>query len=328
MSKTSTRIHIHCEYTLSRSERSRSVDTKPYTFRQTHSSGRSVEMVLSYLEGTIHASMKDVYWHDEVISELQRLDAYDDSAASKSVQEVVNIPQYEIRCSVHNLLALVKYHLRHFDLHESSCFLKSASWGTEKNEMKCFPLSYSFSLSLRNFSHSLLDENTHCAIQEALALNTMPLIAMRHLHRAKHADLPRYQWIDATIAAELAVKEVLCRARPEMELMLMEMPSPPFSKMYGSLLKHYLGEESPFRQQLIYGQEKRNALVHRPTSVQVGMQEANDYVEVVEGAIFHLLSLLHPEDELIKRARYITKYSENKNLRNSKMLTMKPVNAD
>jgi hypothetical protein len=94
--------------------------------------------------------------------------------------------------------------------------------------------------------------------------------------------------------------------RPAMEPILIEMPSPPFSKMYGPLLKHYLGEESPFRKKLISGQERRNALVHRPGALQIDQQEANDYVAIVEGAIFHLLSLLYPHDELIRQACYRT----------------------
>ena len=84
--------------------------------------------------------------------------------------------------------------------------------------------------------------------------------------------------------------------------MLIEMPSPPFSKMYGPLLKNYLGEESPFRSKLVKGQERRNALVHRPGALLIDQQEANDYVAMVEEAIFHLLSLLYPHDELVRQA--------------------------
>jgi hypothetical protein len=57
---------------------------------------------------------------------------------------------------------------------------------------------------------------------------------------------------------------------------------------------------------LITGQERRNALVHRPGAILIDEQEANDYVSNVEGAIFHLLSLLYPHDELIRQARYRT----------------------
>ncbi len=53
-----------------------------------------------------------------------------------------------------------------------------------------------------------------------------PLIAMTHLHRAVNEPLPRHKWIDATIAAELAVKEFLIRKCPELRSLLERLPSP------------------------------------------------------------------------------------------------------
>ncbi len=93
-------------------------------------------------------------------------------------------------------------------------------------------------------------------------------------------------------------------AAPEIEPLLVEMQSPPFSKLYGKILKTYLGEESPFKRELIDGQETRNLLVHRPGSVQIDPQRANNYVSMVEEAIFHLLSLLNPTDRLVKNANF------------------------
>jgi hypothetical protein len=147
-----------------------------------------------------------------------------------------------------------------------------------------------------------LNERTGSAVQASIDAGIEPLVAMRHLHRAILEEEPHHKWIDATIAAELAVKEVLCRAVPEIEALLLEVPSPPLSKLYGSLLKRYLGQESPFRKQLVTGQEKRNQLVHRPSFQKVSISEANEYVAAVEGAVFHLLSLLYPDDRLIKMA--------------------------
>ena len=160
------------------------------------------------------------------------------------------------------------------------------------------------SISWVNFSSQPLNDQTQQSVQESLTLDHTPLLAMRHLHRAKLEHMPHHKWIDATIAAELAIKEVLARAKPDLEPLLVNMQSPPFSKLYGDVLATYLGEESPFRKRLITGQEVRNALVHRPGAEQIDSQEANDYVEAVEGAIFHLLSLLYPKDPLIVEARY------------------------
>jgi hypothetical protein len=232
---------------------------------------------------------------------LSTLDRFDGDRLSARALAALESPLVEIRQSVRNLLALVKYHLRHFDIHEGFYAVTSESWSCTPGEWRNIPAT--FSISHDDLSNRPLDDKTHAAVQTALTPNVLPLVAMRHLHRAKHESTPHHKWIDATIAAELAVKEILCRAHPAMESMLIEMPSPPFSKMYGSLLKHYLGEESPFRKKLIAGQERRNALVHRPGALEIDQQEANDYVADVEGAIFHMLSLIYPDDELIRQAR-------------------------
>ena len=87
---------------------------------------------------------------------------------------------------------------------------------------------------------------------------------MRHLHRAKSENIAHHKWIDATIAAELAIKDVLSKANPDLELLLMEMPSPPLVKLYGVILEKHLGEKSPYLKRIKNGVEIRNRLVHKP----------------------------------------------------------------
>lgn len=297
-------ISIRCEYTLLRREKPHSKIVDPQSFTKAHASGRVVQITISYAAGSVIAQVDEVAVSTDVLVELGTLDRFDGHLLTDAARAAIDGPLDEIRQSVRDLLALLKYHLRHFDLREGSYSVKSESWRGVGDEWHEIPTSLSF--SHESFSSQPLDEKTHDAVQAALTTGVLPLVAMRHLHRAKHESQPHHKWIDATIAAELAVKEVLCRAHPAMEAMLIEMPSPPFSKMYGSLLKHYLGEESPFRKKLITGQERRNALVHRPGDLLIDQQEANDYVATVEAAIFHLLSLLYPHDELIRRARYFT----------------------
>lgn len=304
MSASEVSIAIVCEYTLLRREHAYSRGSDPHTFRQTHASGRTVELVLSYSTGNVVARVDDVRVSVDVVAELSSLGRFDGPRMTQETRTAIDAPLNEVRKSVRDLLALVKYHLRHFDLREGSYSIKSQGWRGSAGELREIPTK--ISVSHEDFSNQPLNEKTREAVQAALTAGILPLVAMRHLHRAKHESQPHHKWIDATIAAELAVKEALCRAHPKMEAMLVEMPSPPFSKMYGPLLKQYLGEESPFRKKLITGQEKRNALVHRPSAVSMDHQEANDYVAVVEGAIFHLLSLLYPHDELIQQARYRT----------------------
>lgn len=306
MESNRTKITFQCEYTLLRREHHHSESHDPSTFSQTHPSGRTVQIILSYSSGNVIARMSDIDAPNEVVTELSVIGGrFEGSSLSELTNATIGPPLGEIRKSVKNLLALVKYHLRHYDLLEGSYSVKSEQWQAGTDEFRNIPSR--FFVSHDNFSSQPLNDNARKAVQEALDEDTLPLVAMRHLHRAKNESQPHHKWIDATIAAELAVKEVLCRAHPAMESMLIEMPSPPFSKMFGPLLKQYLGEESPFRKKLISGQEKRNVLVHRPSASKIDHQEANDYVATVEGAIFHMLSLLYPHDELIRQAYYRTK---------------------
>jgi len=304
MNEPEPTISIRCEYTLLRKERPHSNTADPQSFTKAHASGRIVQITLSYVAGSVIAHMNKVAVSAAVLAELSTLARFNGHLLTDATRAAIDNPLGEIRRSVRDLLALVKYHLRHFDLREGSYSVKSQGWRNVDDEWQELPIA--LSVSHESFSSRPLDERTHDAVQAALTAGVLPLVAMRHLHRAKHESQPHHKWIDATIAAELAVKEVLCRAHPAMESMLIEMPSPPFSKMYGPLLKHYLGEESPFRKKLIAGQEKRNALVHRPSDLLIDQQEANDYVADVEAAIFHLLSLLYPHDKLIRWARYST----------------------
>lgn len=130
-------------------------------------------------------------------------------------------------------------------------------------------------------------------LQEAVDDGIEPLVGMAYLHRAKSEPDPRYRWVDATVAAELCIKEVLIAARSEAEVLLNNLPSPPLSKLYGEVLEAYLGEKSPYLNAIARGVEKRNKLVHRPQTVVVTARDAQDYVIAVEAAIFHAWELLH-----------------------------------
>lgn len=298
------KIFIQCEYTLIRYERFASESTQDWSFHYTHSSGRMTEMIISYSSKKIIATMKELNWCSKIVEELRLLDEYDGNKLSQNAKKEIAAPLNEIRSAVGDLLALLKYHLRHYDLKERSFSIKSEKWGDENLEMYDIPTK--INMLLNATSVQPLNKESHKAVQQAITSGVFPLVAMRHLHRAKHESEPHHKWIDATIAAELAIKEVLSRANPNIAPILLDLPSPPFSKLYGSLLKAYLGQESPFRNKLIKGQEKRNILVHKPGAISIDQKDAEDYVRDVESAIFHLLSLLYPKDELIKQAYYRT----------------------
>ena len=193
-------------------------------------------------------------------------------------------------------VSLIKYYLRHRGISERLVSVKNVKWVTQHGAYNELPSNILASVSWHSFEP--LRANTIANIQTALDENVEPLIAMRHLHRAKDENIAHHKWIDATIAAELAVKEVLCAAKPELETLLMELPSPPLAKLYGSIMEKYLGERSPYLKIIREGVEVRNRLVHKPNAEYVDPQKANDYVAHIEGAIFHLLLIVQPDSQL------------------------------
>jgi hypothetical protein len=136
-----------------------------------------------------------------------------------------------------------------------------------------------------------LDAEWKDHIQAIFDLHEEPLIAFEHLHEARRHRGTRFTWIEATIAAELAIKEALARLEPRLTPVLLEVPAPPLYKLYGVILENVAGEKSPYVGQLQKGAEMRNRLVHRPEAIRLDPQEVVDYVAVVDRAIWHLVGL-------------------------------------
>ncbi|MCA8045783.1 hypothetical protein [Burkholderia arboris] len=159
-----------------------------------------------------------------------------------------------------------------------------------------FPGLISGSLTMSHERH--LEQWSADQLQEGLDNGYHPLLGERHLYRAIQEVVPRFKWIDATIAAELAVKEALIRKRPELKLLLEKLPSPPLDKLYGDVLAEYLGEKSPYLKQIRIGVERRNRLVHQPLSEIISQRDASEYVKSIMSAIHHLYGCLYPEWKL------------------------------
>lgn len=64
-----------------------------------------------------------------------------------------------------------------------------------------------------------------------------------------------------------------------------------------------VGEKSPVLKAIQKGVEIRNKLVHRPNTEEINLDKANQYVEDIELAIFHLLSHLYSKDDPIINER-------------------------
>jgi len=136
-----------------------------------------------------------------------------------------------------------------------------------------------------------LDAEWMAHLQELVRAGEQPFLAAQHLHEARRHRGTRFRWIEATTAAELAIKEALLRIEPKFAPLLLEVPSPPLGRLYGSVLDAVAGQRSPFLQALQKGVEVRNRLVHRPSEPDPDPQELADYVSDVDGALRHLRGL-------------------------------------
>jgi hypothetical protein len=196
------------------------------------------------------------------------------------------------------VLNLIKYDMCQVGLDEQLLSVKGTYWSLDKVDWKRLPMmGY---VTGHGYFRIRLSKDSAKLIQQHLESEQEPLLALRHLHRAMRENNARYKWIDASTAAELAVKEVLIDLKPELETLLLELPSPPLHKLYGSVLKYYTGESSPKLSKLQKGEETRNRLIHRPQDMHIPEHKAHEYVDDVRKAIYHLLALLYPEDPAIE----------------------------
>ena len=200
----------------------------------------------------------------------------------------------DLRFAAEKAVAGVKYYLNWPEITENGLSAWMYEFSLDGERWKQVQPRQKYACIGGNFIS--LEPNSIDALQDYLRRDDPIFLALRHLHRAKLEYNPRYQWIDATIAAELAIKEFVIRKKPEFETLMLEIASPRLGKMYGSILKSITGCESPKKKEIDKGTEKRNRLLHRPNEPDPDFQEALDYVDAVEIAIFHLLSLLYPDD--------------------------------
>ncbi|WP_394172380.1 hypothetical protein [Guptibacillus hwajinpoensis] len=220
---------------------------------------------------------------------------------NQDLQKEVKIHLEEMRQSAFYLINLLKYSLNEdwikdelLTLHSTFLSIDGESW----NELT--PISQL--IIGPSTSPRILTDDTANIIQSYIDRGDEPFVALKHLHRARQTIISRHIWIEATIAAELAIKEFLIRYCPDIEYLLIELPSPPLDKLYGNVLEHYIGEKYPRYNKLGKGASLRNKLIHRPEELAITNKEATQYVELVEDAIYFLLRKLHPHDSLINSA--------------------------
>jgi hypothetical protein len=267
--------------------------------------GLNADVTINYKEKNVITWINNISVSNGFINSVKEIDKHEfEKLHNQYKEKVLEIHRLPLLASK-NVLSLIKYYLRHSDISENLLSNKNIQWGTKKNDLYDLPTSIKIDLNFD--STTPLNHNSISLVQSALDSKISPLIALRHLHRAKEENISHHKWIDATIAAELAIKEVLIIHNPNLEILLMEIPSPPLDKLYGSILEEYLGERSPYLNKIKKGVEIRNKLVHKPNGYKIDTQKANEYVNIIEAAIFHLLYLIYPNHNLVENGFYQTK---------------------
>ena len=192
-----------------------------------------------------------------------------------------------------SLLKLFRQESRDLDLldaNEMTGKMNGTRWSADGTNWSPTTLGrYSVAISSRPVGQ--LSQSFSSRIQRLLDAGEEPLLAFDHLAEAQRSNGLRFKWVEATVAAELAIKEVLARIEPKLTTLLLEVPSPPIHKLYGDVLEAAAGTPSPYVHQLKLGAERRNRIIHKIEPIQFGLQETIDYIQIVTEAIDHLLTL-------------------------------------
>lgn len=229
------------------------------------------------------------------ILQILRVSDYDKLSDGEKT-EFHNITR-PIREAVRQFVGLLKQELHRYDINDEligNCYYE---WSLGDNQWYRIPRGLSGDVGV--YSLGNLGEKTVKHLQELLSEDEEALVATNYLHQARNSMNSRYQWIYATIAAELAVKEILARIEPKLEVMLETLPSPPLNKLYGVVLKSVTEVKSEGLQKLQDGAERRNKLLHNPKSATPTFSEVNIYIDFIENRIKWLLETWRT----IKRAR-------------------------
>ena len=260
--------------------------------------GHLVNVTVNLREGRITA-ITEASLTEDALNSLR--DGPDENGviSNAAMWAELDVIRHDLMISVERVVTGLKYYL-------NRCRVSDRVIGTEffwqsntENDVKIrFPLRFITSA----FQDVWLDDTGTKRLQAYLDSNIEVLTSgLRHLHRARNEENPVFQWIDATIAAELAIKQCLIHLKPDLETLLLEVPSPPLTKLYGVVLQSVTGQRSSKLSALGKGIETRNKLIHRPTAQTIDEEEAMTYLDDVEIAIFELMTLMYPDDPVIER---------------------------
>jgi hypothetical protein len=249
------------------------------------------------LNGDEIESIQEIEISRKLLDVLEKGD-YDYDKLNNELQTELKNCFSGVSVAAQRVMSLIKFCLRQEDIDEGLFSSKGIFWSIEGKNWIRLRDKIRMVLSITGFMS--LNEKSQTKIQELLDSEFQPLVALRHLQRARKESNPRYKWIDATIAAELGIKECLIRINPDLQMLLLEVPSPPLHTMFGPILTHYGGKslEKKVLNSLKEGARKRISLLHRPQEESVDSQEAIDYVDNVSEALDFLMSIIYPTNKI------------------------------
>jgi hypothetical protein len=221
------------------------------------------------------------------ILQILRTDDYDKlSEGEKTELRGITSPINE---AVRQFIGLLKQELHRYDIREELIGNSRYEWSLGDNQWHSIPRG----LTIDSWISSLgnLYEKSANHLQKLLSEDEEALVATSYLHHARNLMNRRYTWIYATIAAELAIKEILVRIEPRFRVILEELPSPPLNKLYGEVLQSVAGVKLPGSdlEKLRKGARRRNELIHNPKSATPTFKEVTEYIDFIEDKIKWIL---------------------------------------
>jgi len=251
----------------------------------TSKSGEVVNLKLLEEDKTIEAESVVDFFKPQILQVL-RASGYD-KLSDEERTELHGLTR-PIRDSIKQLVGLLKQELHRYDIEDGLIHNLNIEWSAGDNQWYTIPRELRVEHQISYLGN--LDVCTANKIQQLLSENEEALVATSYLHQARKSLKRRYKWTYATIAAGLAIKEVIVRVEPKFQVILGELPSPPLNKLYGDVLYSVAGVRSTGLTRLQNGARKRNQLLHSPKSSPPTLSEVNEYIDFVEDRVEWLLS--------------------------------------
>lgn len=215
----------------------------------------------------------------------------------------------KLRDEAKSILKLLKYFYGIYRFDERLFMDETFTWSKDGHSWQALP-DKSITRWIPASAQHILPDNLFPLLLQCQEQGITPFYAFDHLHKAFADEFnPRHQWINATIALELAFKEFLGRLDPRIIYLIENVPSPSLVKLYKNVLKDYTGEESQYVSIIRKGMETRNDLVHHPGSADPGHRNTIIYLHQCECAILHLYTLLYKGNAAVD---YFFKLAENR----------------